>query len=564
MKKIILISTLLVLLCASLASAQTLDWTRQFGSSGFEFSTGVSADSSGNSYNVGFTAGVLTSADAQPQSSAGFFDAFVQKRDSAGTEIWTRQFGSAANDFANDISTDSSGNSYVVGGTIGTLSGETSSGGTDAFVQKRDSAGNIVFTDQFGTSGLDIAQGISADSSGNIYLAGRTGGTLPGQTSAGGFDAFLQKRDSAGNIIWTRQFGTSALDVATEVSVDSSGNSYVVGITQGSLSGPNLGNFDAFVRKYDSAGTVVWTRQFGTSAFDQLTGVAVDGSGNAYVAGFTTGSLSGPNLGNLDAIVRKYDSAGNVVWTRQFGTTGADNAIRISADSFGNSYVAGSTAGTLPGESSAGGTDAFVQKRDSAGNVVFTDQFGTSANDQAQGVAVDASAKIYLAGLTQGSLAGPNLGNFDAFARKYSQVLCTDADNDGFAIEGGTCGPVDCNDGNDTINPGASEVCNGIDDNCDGVVPSTELDGDGDGFRGCAGDCNDANAAINPAALEIPGNTVDEDCAEGADCAEGGGHGDCIQCTAHVLQGYVDTGLLTPKQKGELVKAAATSAICAK
>jgi hypothetical protein len=221
-------------------------------------------------------------------------------------------------------------------------------------------AQEIEWIRQFGSSNFDGANGISVDASG-IYVAGSTLGTLPGQTSAGFVDAFVRKYDSNGNELWTRQFGSSSADAAVRISVDASGI-YVAGSTNGTLPGQTSAGFvDAFVRKYDANGNELWTRQFGSSSSDQPLGISVDASG-IYVAGWTDGALPGQtSAGNSDAFVRKYDANGNEGWTRQFGSSSSDAAVRISVDASGI-YVAGETDGTLPGQTSAGSLDAFVAK----------------------------------------------------------------------------------------------------------------------------------------------------------------------------------------------------------
>ena len=122
------------------------------------------------------------------------------------------------------------------------------------------------------------------------------------------------------------------------------------------------GGQDAFVLAYDPFGTVLWTRQFGTPADDAAAGITVDAHGTSYVAGSTAGTLAGQtSSGSVDAFVRALDSAGNDLWTRQFGGRDLDAAIDVAVAG-GNAYVAGITDGTLRGQTSAGERDAFLVK----------------------------------------------------------------------------------------------------------------------------------------------------------------------------------------------------------
>src|SRR5581483_11074356 len=184
------------------------------------------------------------------------------------------------------------------------------------------------WTRQFGTGGLDEATAVVVDGEGSAYVAGETFGTLPGQTPAGTLDAFVRKYDRTGSEIWTRQFGAWERDIAWGMALDRRGWAYVVGQSEGSLPGQqSAGSWDGFLRKYDASGTELWTRQFGGRGADVASGVVVDESGDLYVVGTTSSALSGQEqAGSLDAFLRRYDSGGREVWTRQFGTEGADNA----------------------------------------------------------------------------------------------------------------------------------------------------------------------------------------------------------------------------------------------
>ena len=223
---------------------------------------------------------------------------------------------------------------------------------------------SVVWARQFGTPDEDRARGVARDSGGNFYIVGETGGSLPGQASAGKSDAFVRKYDPNGKEIWARQFGTPDVDTAAGVAVDSAGNIYIAGDTLGSLPGQtSAGSYDAFVRKYDPNGKEIWTRQFGTPLpdVDTAAGVAVDSAGNIYIAGTAFGSLPRQAaLGLTDAFVRKYAPDGKEIWTRQFGTAVTDSARGVAVGSGENFYIVGETNGTLRGQASAGKSDAIL------------------------------------------------------------------------------------------------------------------------------------------------------------------------------------------------------------
>ena len=236
-------------------------WTQQLGSSSRDHARGVATDSSGNVYVTGDTYGGLDG-----NTSAGYNDFFVVKYDSSGTKQWTKQMGTSSTDLANGVATDPSGNVYVTGGTYGGLDGNTNAGNSDLFVVKYNSSGTKQWTKQLGTWDTDFANGVATDSSGNVYVTGSTYRSLDGNTSAGNADLFVVKYNSSGTKQWTKQLGTSSTDTANGVTTDSSGNVYVAGGTYGGLDGnTSAGVNDLFIVKYNSSGTKQWTNQLGSS-----------------------------------------------------------------------------------------------------------------------------------------------------------------------------------------------------------------------------------------------------------------------------------------------------------
>jgi len=212
------------------------------------------------------------------------------------------------------VTTDSSGNIYVTGETKGHLDGNTNSGKSDIFLVKYNSSGTKQWTKQMGTSSYDEGKGVTTDSSDNIYVTGYTRGGLDGNTSSGGSDIILVKYNSSGTKQWTKQMGTSSADWGNRVTTDSSGNIYVTGQTNGDLDGNTnfgsaLGTADIFLVKYNSSGTKQWTKQLGTSKYDDGQDVTTDSSGNIYVTGQTEGDLDGnTSSGGSDIILVKYSS----------------------------------------------------------------------------------------------------------------------------------------------------------------------------------------------------------------------------------------------------------------
>ena len=151
--------------------------------------------------------------------------------------------------------------------------------------------------------------------------------------------------------LWSARFGGTSNDVARAVAVDASGNIFITGIFNGTADfgggGFNsAGGTDIFVVKYDPAGNHVWSKRFGDTGADAGRGIAVDGSGNVVVTGYFTGTVNfgGSNLVTIgldDVFIARFDTNGNHLWSRQIGSTGTDNGLAVTTDLSDNMIVTG-------------------------------------------------------------------------------------------------------------------------------------------------------------------------------------------------------------------------------
>jgi hypothetical protein len=408
---------LCALLWPSAAPAAGVAWTSQFGTRYPDDANGLTIDPAGNLYVVGQTSGELPG-----QSAAGMIDGFVRRYDPAGQEVWTRQFGSPERDLPKGVAVDRGGDVYVVGQTFGSLPGQTSAGGWDGFLRRYSPSGEEVWTRQFGGGGGESAASVRVDGAGNAYVVGGTRAALPGQTNIGDYDAFIIKFDAAGTLLWAKQDGTNVEDYAVSVVIDGQGNPIMAGETSGLIAGAGrAGGLDGFVRQYDPDGNATWTRQFGSPMDDFAVGTAVGPDGNLYVVGTTFGALPGQkSKGKTDGFIVAFAPQGAGLWMRQFGTPGADDAEAVAFDATGGMFIAGRVGGPLHGETASGGTDAFLAATNPGGDFLWVHQFGGAADDYGLALAIGGSG-LYVAGGTIGALAGQtNIGERDAFVVSIS------------------------------------------------------------------------------------------------------------------------------------------------
>ena len=387
----------------------TKAWTKLLGGSSYDYAYSLTTGSDGAIYVAEYTYGNLDG-----QVNSGGTDAFVTKYNTDGTKAWTKLLGGSSYDYAYSLTTGSDGAIYVAGYTGGNLDGQVNSGSYDAFVTKYNTDGTKAWTKLLGTSSHDYANSLTTGSDGAIYVAGYTYGNLDGQVNSGSRDAFVTKYNTDGTKAWTKLLGTSGADYAYSLTTGSDGAIYVAGYTNGNLDGQvNSGGTDAFVTKYNTDGTKAWTKLLGTSSHDYANSLTTGSDGAIYVAGYTGGNLDGQvNSGNNDAFVTKYNTDGTKVWTKLLGSSVNDYAYSLTTGSDGAIYVAGYTYGNLNGQVNSGGYDAFVIKLNVNEAPVITSAATATFAENGTGTVYTVTATSTSTNLTY-SLSGTDVNLFN-------------------------------------------------------------------------------------------------------------------------------------------------------
>jgi uncharacterized delta-60 repeat protein len=315
------------------------------------------------------------------------YDFTTVKFDSTGNQVWAAQYNGPGNynDYAYGMTADSSGNVYVTGVTY--VDGRD----RDYATVKYDSAGNQQWEATYDgpENGVDRANAIALDASGNVYVTGRSEGI-------GTYgDCTTIKYDSAGNQIWIARYDGPANqnDEGVAIALDPSGNIYVAGDSD---VGPNN---DILIIKYDSAGNELWAKTYDgpENQSDYAYYIAFDSLNNVYVSGYSNGSTGS------DFATVKYDSIGNFQWAAHYDGTGhgTDMPLCLKVDSADNVYVTGMSGGTDYSR------DLAIIKYDAAtGNEIWIRRYSgewTGSSDYATDIAFDSSGNIYVSGRSGGS-----------------------------------------------------------------------------------------------------------------------------------------------------------------
>jgi hypothetical protein len=435
---------------------------------------GIAVGSDGTAYLTGVTTSTdfPTANPFQSKFGGGNFDVFVTRFSADGTQaLYSTYLGGKGDDFGGGIAIDAQGNAYLAGGTQSSDFPTTANAfqknpasGSTGFVAKLSPTGDsLVYSTYLGGTQTTHADGIALDANLNAYVTGAdTGGfpttqkafqkSIPGQRSP-----FVAKLSVDGSsLVYATYVGGSNDDSPLGIALDGNGHAYITGsasspdfpTTNGAVQTTSGGDYDAFVTQLKADGSgLVYSTYLGGSGNDGAYGIAVDGSGSAYVTGvthsanFPVASAQQPALdGPSDAFVTKLSPDGSaMVYSTYLGGKNDETGYAVAVDSLGRAYVTGVTSSlssvggfptlySLSGPSAAPGSAFITQYTPDGSAFVYSTLFG-GFNEVTVGnaIALD-SGVVYVTGYTQANdlPVTPNPGAFqttlhgvqDAFAVK--------------------------------------------------------------------------------------------------------------------------------------------------
>ena len=399
---------------------------------------GVSGSNSGNT---------LATSGSYQSAFAGQADAYLVKFDSAGVRLWGTYYGGSASDNATSCATDINNNVYLTGYTASGLNNATViatpgshqpvyMGQHDGFLVKFDAAGIRQWGTYYGGLDFDEVSSCTTDLVGNVYCVGYTGSntgistpgshqsalSAQGQGQQG--DAFLVKFNTNGVRQWATYYGVAGgQEYGNKCAIDISNNIYMAGNTRSS-SGigtpashqPSYGGLnDAFLVKFNQAGTRQWATYYGGNGDEEAWGCAIDGT-DVYLSGYTysaNGSVittSGSHQpihggGTIDGFLVKFNGSGIRQWGTYYGGAGQDYGTNCTVDIYHNVFMSGISnspsgiATTCSHQPTLGGNqDAFLVKFNSNGLQQWGTYYGGPDNDYGRSCATDRDHHIYLAG----------------------------------------------------------------------------------------------------------------------------------------------------------------------
>lgn len=439
------------------------------------------------------------------QGSQGLNDYWIVKTDALGNKQWDRRFGGNSNEELYSI-LQTPDNGFLLGGwTQSNVNGDqtqASRGGRDYWIVRTDANGIKLWDKRFGGPDDDEMRAMIQTADGGFLLAGESRssiGSEKSQNNHGVYDVWVVKTDALGNKQWDASYGGTDDDRLNAVQQTADGG-YILGAWTISPPGFDVtetgkGSTDMWLVKADANGMKLWDHRFGGDDNEYMYALDQTNDGGFMLAGYTRSELNGDvtvaGKGAYDFWLVKTDGNGVKLWDNRLGGPSDDKGKSIYELEDGGFIVGGwseSDAGGDKSQDTQGLTDYWLVRTDAAGNKIWDLDVGANNDERLHDVPRTADGGFIIGGHSSSGMNGdksqPNKGLSDYWVVKLAAEVPTAvfyADNDGdgfgdlmtdtlamFAPDGYVADHSDCNDQNANVNPLAADVCNLLDDNCNG------------------------------------------------------------------------------------------------
>ncbi|MEZ5013793.1 MAG: MopE-related protein [Chitinophagales bacterium] len=531
MKTIYLLFILLFFFNFSFSQAPEIEWQNDIGGNDYDQLQSIGLTSDG-----GYIIGGESLSDISGDKTEGvfgipaYYDYWVLKLDSLGVIEWQNTIGGSQTDILYTVEETRYGG-YILGGwTSSGISGdktEASLGSFDIWIVKLDSFGNILWQNTIGGDSYDALYSIEETSDNGFILGATSSSGISGdKTEASwpggsyGYDFWVLKLNSIGEIEWQNTIGGTGDDQIFSIHQTSKGGYIIGGDSYSGISGDKtepsvgLGYSDYWVVMIDSIGNIQWQNTIGGSDNDHLRSIDITSDGGFILGGYSISNISGDktegNIGYDDYWVLKLDSVGNIVWQNTIGGTANDDLATIEETIDGGYIIGGASSSSISADKSENGHswDYWVVKINSTGEIIWDNTIWGEDLDILTSLHQSLDGGYVMGGYTYSGISGdktePNWDYYDYWIVKLfpectTTIFYADFDEDGFgdvssfveactAPLGYVTDNTDCNDSNNLVYPGAPEICNDMDDNCNFLVDESlplytyYFDADEDGF----------------------------------------------------------------------------------
>lgn len=395
------------------SQAPSIEWIKTYGGTASENSQDIIQTLDGGYISVGDTLSCNGDVVGNHNCVNGNADLWVIKLSSSGVIQWTKALGGTYSELGCSIKQEVNGD-YIICGTVFSNDGDVTNhhGGSDFWMVKLNSTGTLIWQKTYGGSGAEDAREMQKTSDGGYIACGFTtsnNGDVTGYH--GDYDYWIVKTDSNGTLQWQKTLGGSGDDQANSIAQTADGGYIVSGWTSSSNGDVTSFNgcYDAWVVKLSSTGQLQWQKTYGTNNCE-LGFPIKKTADNGFI-------IAAKQLNN--AWIIKINETGTIQWQKTIGGTDIDeinNIIQVNDGGYLATGRSHSTNGDLTGIPGIG--KSWVFKLDSTGGIVWQKKIGGSNMEYGNGIIQDTDNDIIVSGNTQSSD-----GDITGFHGGYSDLL---------------------------------------------------------------------------------------------------------------------------------------------